>query len=300
LLVIAALYHAWRRRGISLDDYRPVRFALAASLPTLAILSVAATARNVYFAPALPGVALLLAWWSREIAAGADRWDLRALRATAALLLAGMMVMVGALGLIAVDAWDTMSSRADFIVICAAGLIVAAWLALRAWAAAGDRPQRALWSLFLAYVALLAGPASQAYRQVDSWQDLASIARTIGHDAAGKPLILFAPDETTRAMIDMYARTTVDLIPGPIDVAAVDRLKADVGAAPQSLVVVQLPGDAGSLAQRLRYVVEPWRRREAQRSDDQGPAWLGAAGLRVAKIYSLPNGRRYALLERNL
>jgi 4-amino-4-deoxy-L-arabinose transferase-like glycosyltransferase len=302
LLIIAALYRAWRRRGISFDDYRPVRFALAAALPAFAILSVAATARNVYFAPALPGVAVLLAWWSQEIAAGADRWDLRALRATAALLLAGMMVMVGALGLIAVDAWDTMSSRADFIVISAAGLIVAAWLALRAWAAAAgsDRLQRALWSLFLAYVALLAGPASQAYRQVDSWQDLASIARAIGHDAAGKPLILFAPDETTRAMIDMYARTTVDLIPGPIDGAAVDRLKADLGAAPQSLVVVQLPGHAGSLAQRLRYGFEPWRGREAQRSDDQpGPTWPRAAGLRVAKIYSLPNGRGYALLERN-
>ena len=28
-----------------------------------------------------------LAWWSQGIAAGADRWDLRALRATAVLLL---------------------------------------------------------------------------------------------------------------------------------------------------------------------------------------------------------------------
>ena len=53
----------------SFDDYRPVRFAVAASLPALAVLSLAATARNVYFAPALPGVALLLAWWAREIAA---------------------------------------------------------------------------------------------------------------------------------------------------------------------------------------------------------------------------------------
>ena len=300
LLVIAALRRAWQRRGISFDDYRPVRFALAASLPALAMLSLAATARNIYFAPALPGVALLLAWWSQEIAAGADRWDLRALRATAALLLVGMAVTVGALGLIAVDAWDTMNSRATFVVIPAAGLILAAWLAARAWAAAGhDRMRRALWSLFLAYCALLAGPASQAYRQVDSWQDLASIARAIRHDAAGKPLILFAPDETTRAIIDMYARTTVDLIPGPIDVATVDRLKADVGAVPQSLVVVQLPSRAGSLAQRARHGFEPWRGRETQRPDDPpGPAWLGAAGLRVAKIYSLPNGRRYALLER--
>jgi 4-amino-4-deoxy-L-arabinose transferase-like glycosyltransferase len=299
LLVIAALYRAWRRRGISFDDYRPVRFALAAALPALAILSVAATARNVYFAPALPGVALLLAWWSQEIAAGADRWDLRALRATAALLLAGMTVMVGALGLIAADAWDTMSSRAGFIVISAAGLIVAAWLALRAWAAAAgrDRIQRALWSLFLAYVALLAGPASQAYRPVDSWQDLKSIARAIGHDAADKPLILFAPDETTRAMIDMYARTAIRLIPGPIDAAAIDRLRAAAGAAPQSRVVVQLPGRESVARRLVRRFGQARSGPAAELDAPSAPVWAAAARLRLATSYSLPNGRRYALLE---
>jgi 4-amino-4-deoxy-L-arabinose transferase-like glycosyltransferase len=297
LLVVAALYRAWRRRGIAFDDYRPVRFALAAALPALAILSVAATARNVYFAPALPGVALLLAWWSQDIAAGADRWDLRALRATAMLLLAGMVVMVAALGLIAVDAWDTLSSRADFVVISAAGLILAAWLALHAWAAAGrDRLQAALWSLFLAYVALLAGPASQAYRQVDSWQDLASIARAIAHDAAGQPLILFAPDETTRAVIDMYARTTVKLIPGPIDAAAIDRLRAAAGAAPQSRVVVQLPGGE-SVARRLRRLGQARSGPAAESDAASAPVWAATARLRLEAVYSLPNGRRYALLE---
>jgi hypothetical protein len=123
---------------------------------------------------------------------------------------------------IGADAWNTMRSHAAFIVISAVGLTVAAALALRAWAAARDQVQRALWLLLLAYCALLVAPASQAYRQVDTWQDLASTARAIGHDTAGKPLILFAPDETSRAMIDMYARTTVELVPGPIDAAATE------------------------------------------------------------------------------
>jgi hypothetical protein len=124
----------------------------------------------------------------------------------------------------------------------------------------------------LAYCALLVGPASQVYTLVDAWQNLPSIARAIEHDAAGKPLILFAPDETTRAMIDMYARTTVGLIPGPIDAAAVDRLKAAAAAAPDSLIVVQL-------------------------RDVSALSWLPVSGLRVARTYSLPHGRRYALLE---
>src|SRR6266403_1094282 len=245
LLVIAALRRAWLQRKSAFDDYRPVRFALAASLPSLAILSMAATARNIYFAPALPGIALLLAWWTREISKNPDRWDIRA---------------------------------------------------LRAWAAARGRVQQAQWSLLLAYCALLVGPASQAYTLVDTWQDLASIARAIEHDAAGKPLILFAPDETTRAIIDMYARTTVDLIPGPIDAASIKHLRADAAAAPQSLVVVLLPGRAGSIAQRLRFGSR--RGPSAQRPDGQPELpWMQSAGLRMAKSYALPNGRRYALLE---
>jgi 4-amino-4-deoxy-L-arabinose transferase-like glycosyltransferase len=239
LLVIAALRRAWRQRKSAFDDYRSVRFALAASLPPLAVLSMAATARNIYFAPALPGIALLLAWWTREISEGPDRWDIRALRATSVLLL-------------------------------------------------------------LAYCALLVGPASQVYARVDTWQDLASIARAIEHDAAGKPLILFAPDETTRAIIDMYARTSVDLIPGPIDAASIARLRADAEAAPQSLIVVLLPGRLGSIAQRLRYGFGPRRGGTAQRSDGRPELpWLQSAGLRMAKSYALPNGRRYALLERD-
>jgi hypothetical protein len=233
---------------------------------------------------------LLLAWWAREISQNPDRWEIRALRATSLLLLLGVMAFTAALGMIGADAWSTMSSRADFVVISAVGLLGAAWLALRAWSAARGQVQRAQWSLLLAYCALLVGPASQVYRQVDTWQNLASIARAMERDAAGKPLILFAPDETTRAMIDMYARTTVGLIPGPVDAAAIDRLRAAAEAAPQSLIVVQLPGRANVFGQRLAHYFGPPQ-------DEPQPAWVAAARLRLAKSYSLPNGRRYALLE---
>jgi 4-amino-4-deoxy-L-arabinose transferase-like glycosyltransferase len=306
LLVMAALRRAWRQRKLPSDDYRPVRFALAASLPPLAILSMAATARNIYLAPALPGAALLLAWWAREISLAADRWDIRALRATSVLLLLGVIVFTAALILIAGDAWNTMSSHTGFIVISAVGLIAAAWLALRAWAAAPIRALRAQGSLLLAYCALLVGPASQVYARVDAWQDLASIARAMEYDARAKPLILFAPDETTRAMIDMYARTTVGLIPGPIDAAAIDRLRALAQAAPQSLIVAQLPGGGAGLQQIVRHL-RLGRGGPGQPPDGDPrlpdgatpPAWAAAAHLRLAKVYSLPYGRRYALFEAN-
>jgi 4-amino-4-deoxy-L-arabinose transferase-like glycosyltransferase len=310
LLVIAAARRAWLQRKSSLNDYRAVRFALAASLPSVAVLSLAATARNVYLAPALPGAALLLAWWAREIQRQPDRWDLRALRATSILLLLTALGFAAAVCVIGVDSWDTMPSHAEFIAISAAGLSVAAALALRAWRATPaysaaptegaaraatpvrGRLQRAQWSLLLAYCTLLVGPASQIYSRVDTWQDLASVARSIEKDAAGKPLILFAPDETTRAMIDMYARTDVVLIAGPIDSAAILRLRAAALAAPQSLVVVQFPGRSPArgrlleLEQRLNRGADP----------ESALSWLRNSGFRLAMSYSLPNGRRYALL----
>lgn len=288
LLVIAAARGAWRQRTASVDERRPVRFALAASLPPLAVLSVAATARNVYLAPALPGAALLIGWWAQKFREAHDRWDLRALRATAALLLLAVLLVAVVLWIFAVDMWAALDARASYIAISAAGLIAAAVLATHAGSAARHaRVVPALGALLLAYCALLVGPASQAYRQVDAWQDLAAIGRALQLDSAGKPLILFAPDETTRAMIDMYARTSVSVVQGPVSDAAIELLNANVRRVPGSLVVTQLPGR--SLGPGLPSI--------AQR---QGAAadlpWLQQSQLQVLHRYALPNGRRYALL----
>jgi 4-amino-4-deoxy-L-arabinose transferase-like glycosyltransferase len=276
LLVIAAARRAWRQRRASLQDNRAVRFALAASLPPLLVLSLAATARNIYLAPALPGFALLVGWWAREILPGPDSWDVRALRATAAMLLLGVAVFAAALAVLGADTYAAVSL---------AGLLAAAILAIRAWAAAREHAVHAQWALLLAYCALLIGPASQVYRRVDAWQDLAKIGRAVERDTAGRPLVLLAPDETTRAIIDMYARPSVERIAGPLDAAGFDRIRSAAAAAPMSLFLVQLPSQSPQL---------PWRRRSPQA--DLPPAWE-AEKIQMAKSYSLPNGRRYALLQ---
>jgi 4-amino-4-deoxy-L-arabinose transferase-like glycosyltransferase len=321
-LVAAAARRAWQERKTPARDdgkethrrvsHRPVRFAIASSLPALVLLSVAATARNVYMAPALPGVALLLAWWAQRLLSDRDRWDILALRGTAALLLLAVLAAIAAVSLIAVDAWSAMPAHAEFIMISAIGLGAAAALAIGAWRHARGNVSRTAWYLLLAYGALLVGPASQAYRQVDTWQDLASIARAIGRDAAGKPLILVAPDETTRAIIDMYAKDRVDLIPGPVDASAIVHLRTAMTAAPRSAIVVQLPG---SPRPDLRQLADDFKRgrgmaaQSQEKWQSQAPSqaespyseaplpWLATAQLRVAKVYALPHGRRYALLE---
>jgi 4-amino-4-deoxy-L-arabinose transferase-like glycosyltransferase len=285
LLALAAARRAWRQRQTSRHDNRAVRFGIAASVPPLVVLSLAATARNIYFAPALPGIALLIAWWAREILPGPDPWDVRALRATAALLLLGAAVFAAALTLVGADTWSAIPRHGSFIAIAGVGLLGAAFFSVRAWAAAGDHTVYSHWALLLAYCALLIGPASQVYRQVDRWQDLAKISRAVEHGTAGRPLILLAPDETTRAVIDMYARTSVGTVAGPFDAAGVERLRSAAAAAPDSLFLVQLVKQAPPGL--------PWR---ARPQDVALPAWIHAANLRVIDIYSVPYGRRYALL----
>jgi 4-amino-4-deoxy-L-arabinose transferase-like glycosyltransferase len=300
LLVLAAVRRAWRHRHASVDEQRPVRFALATFVPTLAVLSVAATARNIYLAPALPGVALLLGWWASNVLSTSDHWDTRAMRATSVLLMLATVVFAAAAVIIERDSWDALNSRVMFVVVSVCGLLTGAGFTVSAWRAARrGLVLRGLLGLVLAYCALLMGPASQIYRRVDTWQDLGSIGRAIGRDAAGRPVILFAPDETTRAFIDMYAHTPVELIAGPITPKSAELLKERVARLPQHLVVAQLPGRSES--RTLRELADGLGLRRpapvSPSAGDQSPAWASNAHLRMAHLYALPNGRRYALFE---
>jgi len=292
LLVAAALKRAWRalraRRAGAAAELRPVRFALAAALPSLALLSVAATARNVYLAPALPGFALLLGWWTTLDSR--DRWDVWALRGTAYLMLAAMLVFAGAGGLL-----FAASAPRGSLAIAALGLAAAALLAIGAESAARhEQSGRSQLSLLLAYCVLLSVPAWPLYREVDAWQDLSSVALAIESDGHGRPLILLAPDETTQAIIDMYARSDAELVRGPLDTASLAALRERLAREPDALVVTLLPGRE-LVGAFLRYAE---RFTKAGRAlDDELPPWIAASGLKVAHRYALPNGRRYALLE---
>lgn len=294
LLVAAALRRAWRASrapaspGGPMNELRAVRFALAVALPSLVLLSVAATARNIYLAPALPGFALLLGWWAQATHDAPDRWDVRAVRATAYVMLAAMFLYAALYTVLILPGVSGISTG-----ISALGLLAAAFLAARADSAArGGALRRAQFELVLAYCLLLIVPAWPLYREIDSWQDLPSVAHAVKSDAAGRPLVLMAPDETTRAVIDMYARSDAELVPGPLDAASLAALRERLAREPGALVVTLLPG---------RELTGPFRRL-AERvgvrlRDDDLPPWIAACGLRVAHRYALPNGRRYALLE---
>jgi hypothetical protein len=178
-----------------------------------------------------------------------------------------------------------LSNRPLYIVMSAAGLSAGAYCARRAWPAAVAPAAAAQW-LFLAYAALLIGPLPQIYGQVDAWQDLPGIARTVRRDAAGKPLALLQPDETIRAMIDMYAATSVTVIDGAPQ-GELARIRDFARTQPGGLLLRQLPGRSPPRSAFLaRYL-------HASTSSPPRPEVPG----RVVAEYRLPNGRRYVLLE---
>ncbi len=298
LLCLAAARRAWQQwRGpASPDASRLLRFAAATFLPSLAVLSVAATARNIYLAPAVPGVALLLGWWLANVSTRVDRWDRLALQATVLVLIVAVIGMAALLAIAGVAEQRRLDSPPLFGLVSAIGLGVAAYLLVFAWRALRrEQLLAAALALLVAYCSILVGPASQAYGIVDRWQDLAEIGAQVRADLGPRALVLLAPDETTRAWVDLYTRTSVKRIPGPIDAVAIARVHDALSEAPQDLVLVQLPGRAltpewRGLARRLG--------KTPDLADFGDPPWLENSGLVTVKLYAEPNGRRYALLAR--
>jgi len=314
LLCLAAAYRAWRTwrvvpaphetaspggsmpGGSTPADARGgLRFAVAVFVPTLVMLSFAATARNIYLAPALPGVALLLGWWAADSAQRAGVWDIRALEATAVLLGLAVLVAAGVLGLAGFVERANLDEPLTYAALSAAGLLLSGYLTIFAWRALrARRLVAAELGMFLAYASLLVGPASQAYGVVDHWQDLAALGMELRGDLGDAELVLMAPDETTRAWVDLYARQSVARIAGPIDATALATLDERLAKTPSALVLVQLPGRALSpswlsLASRIG--------RGPPGTQSVDPEWLRATDLATWKYYALPNGRRYALLR---
>ena len=285
LAVLAAAHCAWRqRRDLMSVQGRLVRFAIASSLPSLLILSLAATARNIYFAPALPGFALLLAWWAMQIVRDPDAWDVRALKATAAMVMIGVIAFLAALGLMASDSGSHLQYGV-WALISALGILAAAGFAILAWRNARTAAGYALGLVFLAYCALLAGPASQIYRTVDNWQDLGRISQAIHRDTAGGPLVLLSPDETTLAVIDLYAPD--GSIPVSKPIVATDARSARILAGVQGSILVQLPKRPPTFLQRFGKLAPV----------PDLPEWIAGSNLRIWREYAVPNGRRYALLK---
>jgi 4-amino-4-deoxy-L-arabinose transferase-like glycosyltransferase len=290
LVAAAALVRAWSRARAPDAAGTAWRFALAASLPFLLLLSLAATARDIYAAPAVLGFGLLAGLWAQDAQRSPTRLD--ALAVSATLVLAGVMsgalaLVPGVLGAIGAAArWAGIASALGALLLASAALARAVRAQRR-----GDL-QRALCWAYGAYAAALCVSALVTLPVIDRWQDLPTLARSIHADTARASLALLDPDETTIAMLDRGlntrfvaltsgARETRDVVHGWF--AAHGR---------EARVLVLLPGHAPG---KLTRVLARFGAHPAPGDGAAGPL-VSSGEATLVKRYELPHGRRYALL----
>lgn len=291
-LAAAAVRRAWDRtrpQGASATRWR---FAAAAAFPWLVLLSLAATARDIYVAPALLGFALLVGLWAGETQrlGPARRGALLWTRGIVALLAASFTLAVSTL------AWSRLGSPAGALedLALAAAVPISVGLALRR-AAREQRRGRIIGSVGWTYAAFAAAfclSAIAVFPAIDRGQDLSVLARRIHAETLHERLAVLNPDETTVAMLDrgLLTRFTRLRAGAGTDRQAVTDWFAEQG--PRARVLVLLPGHAPGPFTPLLERLGLWR------WPGEGEAGrLQSAGIAViAHRYDLPQGRRYALL----
>ena len=300
-LAATAAWHSrkWLRRRDSQGTNW--RFAVAASLPLLILLSLAATARDIYAAPALLGAALLIALHISESHRpgrheGRDHllWT-RRLVATVAGVFAAILVALGIGGMTSNSpdlAHPTIALGECFG--AAVVMLVLVWGTLRQAASLQRRGQllRGFQWTYAAYAVIFCVTSLAVFPTIDRWQDLPRLAQEIHFDTEHRDLALLNPDETTVAMLDWRLRTPVTVLTA--DETSPRRAISNWFAAQggRARVLVLLPGHAtGELTPLL------------QRLHRDGVAGDGLAGeletdgvTSIVRRYELPHGRRYALL----
>ncbi|MGE0113909.1 MAG: ArnT family glycosyltransferase [Steroidobacteraceae bacterium] len=293
LLVLAALRRAWGAIQIPGVAGTPWRFAVSASMPFLILLSVAATARDVYFTPVVLGLSMLVGLWFKELYTRADRFDILAVRGT------GYFVTIFCVLLVAILTVLAVASRNNHydVLSCAAGVIVIGVVTTIGLVYAKRARHLGMWSqwfgwIYIAFATSLAGGGMALLPVVDRWQNLGMIVREVRHDTGnGVELALLQPDETTIAMMDYQAGVPILVLDGDdqsVQHQAADWLHQDNG---RHRILVKLSGSgAGEINRQFIH-------QQVTENDGLMVTRLAHAGVaRVVARYELPQGRRYALL----
>ena len=280
LVMAAAAAKAWRatREPVGVDDEAATRersgwrFAVAAVVPALVLLSASTTMRDVYAGVLMPGFALLGGLWVRRALAGLKRLDRAMVRATV-VLLAAVAVLLPAAALATV--WRLAAPAPVLSVAVLLGLWLAA-LVLTVQAGRtlrADRLAATLGGATGAWVVTLLAVAPVLFPVVNRSQDLSPVAEATRAVATAHPVALWQPDETIIGVLDLYAGLT------PPRLSAPQELRQRLASAPH-----------------LRLLTEVTR----GRGKEQHISELGREfGLTVESRIDLPapQGRSYVILR---
>jgi 4-amino-4-deoxy-L-arabinose transferase-like glycosyltransferase len=292
LLAAAALRRAWDGVRLPGPEGTPWRFTIGATLPFLLLLSVAATARDIYAAPALLGFSVLVALWLDQARRQPTRLDELAIRCTRWLVACVACAFVLVLCVLTA-AGSQVGSQIE-CVVGAAAVLGSSLITLRAAARAQDTDdlyRSFIWT-YAAYAAALCMTALALFPAVDRWHNLPELAQRIHSDSEHHELALLAPDETTIGMLDhgLHTPFTILLTDGETAEQVVSHWFASRGNSARILVLLpgHAPGELTQLLDRVHFTPKP---------DDGTAGTLAAEGVATfIHRYELPQGRRYALL----
>jgi 4-amino-4-deoxy-L-arabinose transferase-like glycosyltransferase len=295
LLVIAALRRTWSKVRGTGPDATAWRFAVGASLPFLAVLSIAATARDIYSAPALLGLGILVALWLSEAQLAPTRFDMWGIRWTRWLVtLIALVFAAFPAGLAMMDFEPRYALAAAVVLTVSLGTMY-----LSAEAQKRGNLRGSFGWTYTSYVAAVCVMALATFPTIDRWQDLSKLARDIHRDSQHSQLALLDPDETTIAMLDYELRTRFVVLSTDPDVPGEPAKTREQVVSdwfnthgPSARVLVLLPGHApGELTHLLG------RFRSIEPPNDGTAGELRSHGTAsLERRYELPQGRRYALL----
>lgn len=301
-LAASAAGHARDHLRLRPDDSLATawRFAIAACVPFLLLLSLAATARDIYAAPALLGVSLLIGLAVSEAQRLASQESRDPLVWTRGLVAAIACLFAASLVVLCIG--EATARRPDLPVALiifeyvGAAVVMLMMVGLSLWCAAQAQRRglvlRGFQWTYAAYAAAFCVTSLVAFPTIDRWHDLPMLAARIHSDTEHASLALLNPDETTVAMLDRGLRTPFTVLTA--DARTPRRAVGDWFAARgnRARVLVLLPGHApGELTPLLEHF-------HPDRPPGDGVAEkLRAEGIAsIVRRYQLPHGRRYALL----
>ena len=300
LLAIAAGRRAWQvlrhnTAGHHAGTPAAWQFAIASVVPGLILLSFSSTARAVYAAPLLPGLALLLGLWASGPLRSMDTIDRNLLSATVLVTAALVAINLLLLPVLLRASYIAQQPVLPTLALTAAGVALVLLLALCAWRASREsRPLPAIRWIYATFAAWLLATGLVTVGWVDRAQNLAGIAASISRQLGERALLLYHPDETTRSILDMYLpasqRNSLTYTSDPAELAEALR------GAPDLMVVIKLPDyTRGPVRSAL---AEFGVRERTGRIGTEAALLMQTHDLQAAGEHGAPDGRRYLLLQR--
>jgi len=278
---LAALVRGLRQRLPAGGTGTAWRLSLGALVLPFVLLSFAATARGVYFAPPALGFALMLGLFAAEREATSPESPGPAFRVGGGVLAvyALLLTLVASLLIFAPRGRDGFAIASGIVAIVSGALAIG--LSLRKTRSVRVFVLRQL----LAAVLVLSGVAGPLYLRLNPVLSLEATAGEVRAMVGSAPLGLYRPDETTTAMGELYLGHPADLT------VAIDRSSHHRPVASARLLYL-IPGSGRwNLARWLGYL--------GYGPETVAPRLVGSPipGMVVAGVIERPGGRAYALLR---